>query len=285
MDRRNRFFTPMLAAVGGALALALAGCHPHSVDGYLDAGAKALKANNLGEAQQDYQQAARLAPDDPRVHLALGDLEIAQQQPDQAVLEYLKVIHLDPHNPHPHLELGDIYFKQDKDLLAEEQDRAAVVLAPSQAVSRVQLAEVFQRQNRLPEAESELRTAIGLNPEDAQAHLAMAKVLRAESNRGPEADAEMATARQLDPTLVPDATPPTTVVASAAPAAPALKPLNKLWKLTHDSDVFQDASSTSSVVGHVRRRGYIHVTGIEGDYLEVKLRNGVVGFVPASVAE
>jgi len=35
----------------------------------------------------------------------------------------------------------------------------------------------------------------------------------------------------------------------------------------------------------VRRKKYVHVTGITGDYLQIKLRNGAVGFIPQAAAE
>lgn len=277
----------LILTIASLLALVLFGCH-HSVETDLSEGDTAFHANNLGEAEQHYQAAVKAAPNDPRAHVALGNLYAAQQKIDQAQLEYMRAIHLDPRMSRAHLGLGDLYFKQQKYLLAEEQYRAAVALAPATDLYRIQLAEDLRRQNRLGEAEIELRTAIGLDPEDARAHFAIAKLLETEPNRGPEADAELASAHELDPNLVPNAAPSAPVVASAAPARPApppFKPLNKLWKVTHDADVFQDADPSSTVVGHVRRKGYVHVTGIQGDYLQIKLRGGTLGFIPTSAAE
>jgi hypothetical protein len=39
------------------------------------------------------------------------------------------------------------------------------------------------------------------------------------------------------------------------------------------------------VVAHVHRRKYVQVIGIAGDWLQVKLKTGVVGFIPISAAE
>ena len=40
-----------------------------------------------------------------------------------------------------------------------------------------------------------------------------------------------------------------------------------------------------TVVAHVHHGRFVHVTGIQGDWLQVTLRNGTVGFIPVSAAE
>jgi len=147
-----------------------------------------------------------------------------------------------------------------------------------------------------------LRTAIGLQPKNAQAHLALANLLNASPNGKAEADAEYAEVRALDPHLLP-APPPTAVVPAAPapgaappaeaavtpPSAPGgthkLKPINRKFKLTHDSAVYQAADSSTSVVGQVHHGHFVHVTGIQGSWLQITLRNGTVGFIPVAAAE
>jgi hypothetical protein len=77
-----------------------------------------------------------------------------------------------------------------------------------------------------------------------------------------------------------------TVTASASEGgAPKIKPLNKLFLLTKNSPVYQNPDDTSSTIGQVRRKKYVHVTGITGNYLQVRLKNGTVGFIPETAAE
>jgi hypothetical protein len=97
--------------------------------------------------------------------------------------------------------------------------------------------------------------------------------------------------RALDPKLMP-ATPaasaPSDATTSAAPAesgAPKIKPLNKLYLLTKNAPVYENPDETSSVVGQVRRKKYVHVTGITGNFLQIKLKNGTIGFIPVAAAE
>ncbi len=80
---------------------------------------------------------------------------------------------------------------------------------------------------------------------------------------------------------------PAPAVAATAPAAstPKLKPLNKMFVLTHSSPMYENPDSASQVVGQVTRKKYIHVIGITGSWLQVRLRNGTAGFIPASAAE
>jgi hypothetical protein len=105
--------------------------------------------------------------------------------------------------------------------------------------------------------------------------------------------------RALDAKLMP--TPPATTTVSTAPgvlppgpattasasgvAAPQIKPLNKLFLLTKNSPVYQNPDATSLTIGEVRRKKYVHVTGIAGDYLQIRLKNGTSGFIPVAAAE
>ncbi|HZY58736.1 MAG TPA: hypothetical protein VFE56_03160, partial [Candidatus Binataceae bacterium] len=90
------------------------------------------------------------------------------------------------------------------------------------------------------------------------------------------------------PPYAPEAAPPAPPAAPAAGAMASAKPLkqlNKRFRLTHDSPVYQNPDGASAVLGQVHHRKYVHVTGITGDWLQVTLRNGTVGFIPVTAAE
>ncbi|MGC2491529.1 hypothetical protein, partial [Candidatus Binatus sp.] len=95
--------------------------------------------------------------------------------------------------------------------------------------------------------------------------------------------APAATTAGTTPPVQPDTT--TASAPPAAGAAPQVKPLNKLFLLTKNSPVYQNPDETSSTIGQVRRKKYVHVTGIAGDYLQIRLKNGTTGFIPVSAAE
>jgi Bacterial SH3 domain len=194
------------------------------------------------------------------------------------------------------------------------------VLDPTSADHRRQLAQILNKRNQTGQAEIELRTAVGLSPGDARLHLALANFLATLPNQRAAADEEFARVKQIDPSLLPAApetaeaaTPPAEapapapmapppaappsapvvsgplpaapVAAGTAPEANPMKPLNRKFLLTHNSPVYQGPDPNSSVLGQVHRRRYVHVTGISGNWLQVTLRNGTVGFIPSSAAE
>jgi tetratricopeptide (TPR) repeat protein len=306
-----------------AVLVAASGCSRKSVEDYLKAGDQAMHENNLGNAQEDYEAAVKMAPNNVDAHLKLADFYMFEHNYPAAEVEYTKVATLDPGNAECHVALAKLYSARAQWSSAENQMRAAVALDPSSAEYRRQLALILNQRNRPGLAEAELRTAVGLAPGDAGLHLALAKFLATLPTEHTAADEEFARVRQLDPSLLesstapaeassplpaeessaepagppsrlPPVAPPASAGPSALPGPPAsaamvspkpLKPLNKKFRLTHDSPVYQDPNGTSTVLAEVHHRRYVHVTGITGDWLQVTLRNGTVGFIPVTAAE
>jgi Flp pilus assembly protein TadD len=298
-------FLPLLFATG---------CGRKSAEDYLKAGDQAMHDNQLGSAQEDYETAVKLAPDDPQTHLKLGDLYMFEHNYPAAEVEYVKVSGLKPGDPESHMALARLYAARSQWGSAENQMRAAVALAPSSAEYRRQLAAVLNQRHQTGQAEVELRTAVGLKPGDAKLHLALANFLATLPNQRADANEEYARVSQLDPSLLPSApapaeasstspppvsiapppppappvapvAPPTAPAAGTMASAKPLKVLNRRFRITHDSPVYQNPDNASAVLGNVHHRKYVHVTGISGDWLQVTLRNGTVGFIPTSAAE
>ena len=72
----------------------------------------------------------------------------------------------------------------------------------------------------------------------------------------------------------------------AAPTNPAeIKPIKKRFLLSHSSSVYEQPDKTSAVIAHVRRHTHVNVTGVTGDWLQIRLSSGKVGFIPSSAAE
>ncbi|HTY54430.1 MAG TPA: tetratricopeptide repeat protein [Candidatus Binataceae bacterium] len=292
-----------MASAAIAMSLFVAGCRGKSVEDYLAAGDDALKQNQMATAEQDYAAAVKAAPNDPRTHLALGNLYTVEHNRDAAKQELMRAVELDPRNTQGHLALGRYYLAQNQFPMAEEQYLAAAALEPASTEPRIELAQVYQREGKLDLAERELRTAIGLAPKDGKPHFALANLLSQQGGREAEADTEYARAQALDPTLVravvsssvatpapivnlpPNAVPVASPTPGAAPGTYKIKAVNKKFELTHDSPVYQAPDSTSAVLSKVHRRRWVRVIGISGDWLQIKLRNGTVGFIPMSAAE
>ena len=275
----------------GAIVLTVAGCHHKAAEDFLAEGDADMQATKLSDAETAYQEAVKLAPNDPRTHIALGNLYIFEHKESDAQVEFMKVLELDPKNAATHVALGNLYNEQNQHGLAENQYRAAVALEPDRSNYHLDLGEVLRQEGKLAEAEDQIRTAIGLSPKDAKAHLALANLLATEPARATEANAEFDEVRALDPKLMPaPATPavseaPAGSATTTASAAPTVKPLNKLFLLTKNSLVYQSPDPTSSTIGQVHRKKYVHVTGIAGDYLQIRMKNGATGFIPVTAAE
>ena len=282
----------------GAIVLTVAGCHHKAAEDFLAEGDADMQATKLSDAETAYQEAVKLAPNDPRTHIALGNLYIFEHKESDAQVEFMKVLELDPKNAATHVALGNLYNEQNQHGLAENQYRAAVALEEDRDSYHLDLGEILRQEGKTAAAEDQFRTAIGLSPKNAKAHLALANLLASEPDRAAEANAEFDEVRALDAKLMPvpaattaaiapGAAPPTTVasVPGAATAPPQIKPLNKLFLLTKNSPVYLNPDVASSTIGQVRRKKYVHVTGIAGDYLQIRLKNGTTGFIPVAAAE
>ena len=292
--------------VAGAMILMGAGCHHKTAEDYIAEGDSDMQATKLPQAEVAYLEAEKLAPNDPRVHIALGNLYVFEHKAGDAQIEFMKVLEIDPKNAATHVALGNLYKDQNQRGLAENQYRAAVALEPDRDNYHLDLGEVLRQEGKTAAAEDQIRTAIGLSPKDAKAHLALANLLASEPGRQTESNAEFDEVRALDSKLMPapaaasttaaavepggapEVAPPapaTTTASAPAAAAPQIKPLNKLFLLTKNSPVYQNPDAASSTVGEVRRKKYVHVTGITGDYLQIRLKNGTTGFIPVAAAE
>ena len=54
----------------GAMSLVLVGCHHKSADDFLAEGDAAMQSTKLAEAEKAYEEAVKLAPNDPRSHIS-----------------------------------------------------------------------------------------------------------------------------------------------------------------------------------------------------------------------
>jgi tetratricopeptide (TPR) repeat protein len=289
--------------VAGAMILMAAGCHHKTAEDYLAEGDTDMQQTQLPQAEVAYLNAAKIAPNDPRVHIALGNLYVFEHKAGDAQIEFMKVLEIDPKNAATHVALGNLYNDQNQHGLAENQYRAAVALEPERDNYHLDLGGVLKQEGKMAAAEDQIRTAIGLSPKNAKAHLALADLLAIEPGRQTEANAEFDEVRALDPKLMPapasaattaavapppeapEGAPTTTTASAPGAASPQIKPLNKLFLLTKNSPVYQNPDAASSTIGEVRRKKYVHVTGITGDYLQIRLKNGTIGFIPIAAAE
>ncbi|MGH8014236.1 MAG: SH3 domain-containing protein [Candidatus Binataceae bacterium] len=91
----------------------------------------------------------------------------------------------------------------------------------------------------------------------------------------------------------PAAAPSVSVKPPAAPsananqpaAAPSVKPVSKTFLLSKPTAIYSAPDTSSTVLEHVHGGIHVHVTGITGNWLRLKLRTGKTGYIPAKAAE
>lgn len=70
------------------------------------------------------------------------------------------------------------------------------------------------------------------------------------------------------------------------PAAVELvKPTDKVFSLTADSPVYSQPNRWGRVMSHVHKGHNVHVIGASLDYVKIKMRSGLEGFVPVGALE
>jgi len=68
-------------------------------------------------------------------------------------------------------------------------------------------------------------------------------------------------------------------------AVELVKPLNKDFILSSDSPVYAEPNRSAKRVAEVHKGHNVHVTGIAPSYIRIKMKSGLVGYVPQSAVE
>jgi Flp pilus assembly protein TadD len=77
--------------------------------------------NQLPEAQQLLEEAAKIAPKDPRIHENLGQVYLHTDRAADAVKEFASAVQQAPANPRYHYLLGQAYRRTGKDAQAKQE--------------------------------------------------------------------------------------------------------------------------------------------------------------------
>ncbi len=66
--------------------------------------------------------------------------------------------------------------------------------------------------------------------------------------------------------------------------SPVITQTNDFYDVIADSAVYVFPDDTSHVLSYVHRARKLHVIGTAGSWLQIRMKNGTVGFVPATIA-
>ncbi len=117
-------------------------------------------------AEEQYQRALRLNPDDGDTHNNLGTALIELGRPTDAEVAFQEAIRCQPRNPIPMTNLARLLGEMGRDAEAEAVLRRALPLDPTSITILMNLGTSLARQGRFDEAIEAYQTALDLDPAD-----------------------------------------------------------------------------------------------------------------------
>ncbi len=117
-----------------------------------------------------YEKAAKILPDYPEIHEALGRTHWRMKKYAKAEAAYRKAIGIDPEDTDYHYNLGVVLLLQDRQEEAIASLEKAVQFGPGMATARTNLGVAYLSVERVERALEELEEAVLLDPESVAAH-------------------------------------------------------------------------------------------------------------------
>ena len=147
--------------------------------GYSNLGVIDWERGDVKSAEQEWQAALRLAPNDSSILNDLGLVSMSQDRYREAVAYFRQAAGLKPNDLLPHLNLGIAYGKLGQNGSAEAEFRAALSLNPANSQAHFQLGALYLSEGRREEALKEYQADLKSDPNDREA-LAAVQKLRAQ---------------------------------------------------------------------------------------------------------
>jgi len=122
------------------------------------------------QAHQDLTQAVTLTPNSYQAHFLLGNVLLAQNNPDQAAAEYRTAITLAPNQPRTYYQLALISRKSQDDATEQQLLTQALTADDHYAPAYAELGRILVDQHQYAAAVDKLRLAIQWNPQAEQAY-------------------------------------------------------------------------------------------------------------------
>ena len=139
---------------------------------FIKEGDQFKKDKKLEDARLAYNQALKLAPENPDVHHRLAIIADKQIHYAEADEHYQAALKVRPRDPNLFSDLGYSYSMRGNNQKAEQTLKKALEIDPSHKLAMVNLGALYIRQNRLPEALSLFRAGT-VTEAEAQQYVAM----------------------------------------------------------------------------------------------------------------
>lgn len=155
------------------------GMPPNSAAAYLLAARMLLRRGYVPIAEQYAQKAVTLDDRLPLAHQLLGEIALAQNQPDLAVSEFEKERLANPLQPTTYERLGDAYSRLNQYEKADRVLQQAVLLEPNATGPYILLGKVLLKQGQPMGAMTFLQKAETMDPANYMTHNLLAQAYRA----------------------------------------------------------------------------------------------------------
>jgi tetratricopeptide (TPR) repeat protein len=172
------------------------GFAPDSAPAYLVTARMLFRREYLSTSQEFAAKALQLEPGLPLAHGLLGEISLALDHPDMAVMEFEKERALNPLEGGTYERLGDAYTRTGDYAKAERVLQQALLLEPNATGPYILLGKVLLRQEDPVNAALYLERARGMDPQNTMTHTLLAQSYRA-MGRADDASREMQLVQKL----------------------------------------------------------------------------------------
>lgn len=167
-------------------------------------GEAALTADNMSQAEEEFQSALTANPRSVEVLTELADLKLSQAKFEEAITYYTKAEQLRPLSYETTYGLGVCYTYVQKYPQAIEWLQKAVALAPDSAASRFALGKALFQDGQFTAAIPELKASLAVDPRMKQAYVLLGRAY-SKLSRPEEAKAAFRKFDELDRAEIQDA--------------------------------------------------------------------------------
>jgi predicted Zn-dependent protease len=156
---------------------------PDSASSYLLSARLLLRNEFLSVSREYANKALELDPHIPLAHGVLGEIALAENNPELAISELLKEQQSNPLNPSVYDRLGDAYLRQGKLDESQKLLNQAILLDPYSTGPLILMGKLLLKRGDDNLAASFLRRAEGMDPGNYQTHTLLGQAYRAMGRR------------------------------------------------------------------------------------------------------
>ncbi len=172
------------------------GFAPDSASSYLVTARMLLRREYVPVAQQYAHKALELNPDLPLAHKLLGEIALAGEHLDEAIVEFEKERVRNPLDGGTYDRLGDAYARSGNYLMAQQSLQRALLLEPNSTGPYILLGKVLLKRQDPVGASTYLERAVNMDPANYMTHSLLGQAYRS-MGRVEDAAREMQMAQKI----------------------------------------------------------------------------------------